>query len=830
DEGNISRSQQHLFLLLYSQSSSQKSGRFSPCEYWLIIEEKEERVCYSSPGRLTATTHVQTSSSSSIQNNNDAQIRTGVEIPVTCYQIIGVSNQAEKDEIVKSVMSLRNAEVEEGYTLDVVVSRQEILMDVRDKLLFEPEYAGNVREKLPPKSSLRIPWSWVPAALCLLQEAGEENLVLEIGRAALQHPDANPFTHDCLLSMALAECAIAKTWFEKNKVSQGFEALARAQYLLKTKVSLGNMPLLSEIEESLEELAPACTLELLDMPYTPEYAERRRGAIAALRELLSQGLDVETSCQVRDWPCFLSQALSKLMATEIVDLLPWDNIAIARKNKKSLESQNQRVVIDSNCFYKAMIAHIAVGFSNKQPNLDKAHDIVQSTEQIDKARTICECLFASEGVDLKFEDSLCSFLLGQGAETEAVERLRELQIDSVPASRYFMSTNIKKEATNDSVVNPSLEIWLKDAVLGLFPDTRDCSPTLESFFKGERRTLGHTKRSMGIPKPSPGVNHKPSFVVPPNRVGSEEPHPHLNSTRHIGVAVKQLAPGNMHSPLTTVKTSSGTAQQSVQLERKFGTHQKNYWESWSISGSMVQRTTLVTIAGCFAFIAFKLLGVQIRQMRSLSQLHIIKSKTDTNCHVWTRDPNSDYGVGPACIGGNNIARSFRNLLKLLNKKLEHLPDDRTKQSSVPVDDVLLFANAPQKREMSMEEAEALVKQWQEVKAEALGPEHQIHILSEVLAEPMLVEWQALADSAKAKACFWRFVLLQLSVIRADVLYDGNGSEMAEIEALLEEAAELVDDSQTKNPNYYSTYKIRYVLKRQYDGSWRFCQWGIQAPR
>ncbi|KAF9588684.1 hypothetical protein IFM89_014405 [Coptis chinensis] len=57
-------------------------------------------------------------------------------------------------------MGLRNVEVEEGYTLDAIVSRQ----------------------------------------------AGEENLVLEIGRAALQHPDANPFTHDCLLSMALAEC------------------------------------------------------------------------------------------------------------------------------------------------------------------------------------------------------------------------------------------------------------------------------------------------------------------------------------------------------------------------------------------------------------------------------------------------------------------------------------------------------------------------------------------------------------------------------------------------------------------------------------------------
>lgn len=105
------------------------------------------------------------------------------------------------------------------------------------------------------------------------------------------------------------------------------------------------------------------------MPHSPENAERRRGAIAALRELLRQGLDVETSCRVLDWPCFLSRALNRLMAAEIVDLLPWDDLAITRKNKKSLESQNQRVVIDFNCFYIALIAHVALGFSSRQIEL-----------------------------------------------------------------------------------------------------------------------------------------------------------------------------------------------------------------------------------------------------------------------------------------------------------------------------------------------------------------------------------------------------------------------------------------------------------------------------
>lgn len=124
-----------------------------------------------------------------------------------------------------------------------------------------------------------------------------------------------------------------------------------------------------QIEESLEELAPACTLDLLGMPHTPENAERRLGAVAALRELIRQGLDVETSCQVQDWACFLNQALKKLMATEIVELISWDSLALTRKNRKSLESQNQRIIIDFNCFYVVLLAHIALGFSSKQTDL-----------------------------------------------------------------------------------------------------------------------------------------------------------------------------------------------------------------------------------------------------------------------------------------------------------------------------------------------------------------------------------------------------------------------------------------------------------------------------
>lgn len=51
-----------------------------------------------------------------------------------------------------------------------------------------------------------------------------------------------------LIIGAFLKCAIAKIGFEKNKVADGFEALARAQCLLRSKTSLGKMALLSQVK------------------------------------------------------------------------------------------------------------------------------------------------------------------------------------------------------------------------------------------------------------------------------------------------------------------------------------------------------------------------------------------------------------------------------------------------------------------------------------------------------------------------------------------------------------------------------------------------------
>uniref|UniRef100_A0ACD5WPC8 Uncharacterized protein n=1 Tax=Avena sativa TaxID=4498 RepID=A0ACD5WPC8_AVESA len=730
-------------------------------------------------------------------SRQEAPAAPAVEIPVTCYQILGVTEKAEKDEIVKSAIELKKSEIEDGYTEEVSTCRQALLVDVRDKLLFEQEYAGSKRAKVPPRSSLHIPWSWLPAALCVLQEVGEEKLVLDIGQAALRRPDSKPYAHDVLLAMALAECSIAKASFEKSKVSLGFEALARAQYLLRKKPSLEKMPLLEQIEESLEELAPACTLELLSLPRTPENSERRRGAIAALCELLGQGLDVESSCRVNDWPYFLSQAMDKLLATEIVDLLSWDSLATTRKNKKSLESQSQRVVVDFNCFYRAMLAHLAFGFATRQ------------TELISKAKTICECLVASENTDLKFEESFCSYLLGEESGTTVFEKLQQLQSNGSSNSRNYGLAK-KKDSSDKVTVNQSLELWLKDVALSRFADTRDCPSSLANFFGAPKRIISSSKQKLGATRVVFLSSQTSSSAPPSNRISGQQ-NPRLNSTSHLGEAVKQLAPTTLGGHSSVEKPANGLSTTSVPLKRNPGSHPARTLESWGLTGEVIGKVAYTALLGFALFGTLKLLRFQSGH---------IKPAPSTRESAATSSLN-EASTSEGSFISSSVRKQFEKLSKVL--WLNSRPHSRSEESDPSLGSSEVAAVAS-KEMMSLQEAEALVKQWQDIKSEALGPDYQIDMLSEILDGSMLTKWQDLALLAKDQSCYWRFVLLNLSVARAEILLDEAGDgEVAEIDAVLEEAAELVDDSQPKKPSYYSTYEVKYTLRRQKDSSWKICE-------
>nr|XP_018679198.1 PREDICTED: plastid division protein CDP1, chloroplastic-like isoform X3 [Musa acuminata subsp. malaccensis] len=646
---------------------------------------------HSSRGEISGQAKLRVLEAPAVEN---WQILSGVEIPVTCFQLLGVTAQSEKDEIAKVVMELKSSVIEDGYTAGTIVSRQGLLIDVRDKLLFEPEYAGNIKEKVPPKSSLRIPWSWLPGALCLLKEVGEDKMVLEIGQAALQLADAKPYSHDLLLSMTLAECSIAKIGFENNKISEGFEALAYARYLLRSHISLGKMPLLS---------------------------------------------------------------------------------------------------------------------------------------QISRAKTICECLIVSEGAELKFEEAFCSFLLGQGGGMEAVEKLQQLEAIRSSTSRNSLSS-LSGMDKDKVVVNQALETWLKDAALSLFLDTHDCSPSMANFFGSPMRILSVGKQKIGTTKSLPSAGNRISnFGLLPDHGTSVAQAAHDNLTNHLDKAFKHLLSVNLQRQMSVGDPTGNISLPSSQLKRNIDFHSKRFWESWFSKGNMAGKIAHTALVGWIVFGAFKLLA-----MRSGNSKMPYELKTSHPCSTSQITASSHHGScdSASAFVKRDLMGQLRKFWAIFRGDLKYTNGVGSLQNTWPTDDLSRFSAVAagtqvHRRQMSIEEAEALVKQWQDIKAEALGPSHQIQLLPNILSESILLKWEELANSAKARSCFWKFVLLQTSILHAKIVSDGGDDEMAEIEAVLEEAAELVDDSEPRKPNYYSTYEVHYILRRQEDGSWRFCGGGIQ---
>lgn len=254
-----------------------------------------------------------------------------------------------------------------------------------------------------------------------------------------------------------------------------------------------------------------------------------------------------------------------------------------------------------------------------------------------------------------------------------------------------------------------------------------------NYFGGEKRTPV-SKKSKLAPQTSPILSHRPmSTTLVSERRDFDDSLSHLNSSQHLGTAVKQLAPTDLQSPLILGKTgggSSGTAG-SVQMKRNLGMRHGKVWEGWLSRGFLVGRITFVAVVGCIVFTTLKLTGMK---GRSASKPAHSKPNLHTNSVAWTTDSSVDFRLGPAYIKGNGIAGGLRKFLMTFMKRARNCSDTGNSPVSRMSSSTYLC-----RRPMSVEEAEDLVKQWQEIKAEALGPSHEIQSLYEVLDESMLVQ-------------------------------------------------------------------------------------------
>lgn len=271
-----------------------------------------------------------------------------------------------------------------------------------------------------------------------------------------------------------------------------------------------------------------------------------------------------------------------------------------------------------------------------------------------------------------------------------------------------------------------------------------------NFFGPQKRILGGINYHKGTGKPNSDMSHRSSPYISLDKKSLEDTT-QLNSPRPMGEAVKQLAPANIGKQFTDDNSGYSTDKQSVQGKSSLGVRHRRVLEGWWGKEKTPGAIACVAVLGCIVFSSLKLFSMKFWRTRPPTILNDTCATGEANISsriVAKTDPKtrSDNGVP------DSLVRKLGELLKMSKK--QHPTDVGNVENfwSPDIHFNLPTASAAvagmiHRREMPMEEAEALLRKWQAIKAEALGSCHQVEILSDILAEAMLsqVSYRDLVD-------------------------------------------------------------------------------------
>jgi len=299
-------------------------------------------------------------------------------------------------------------------------------------------------------------------ALLILQELGEYELVLKIGRPYLssgtasirdgRFGDPRIVLSDIVLTIALACLELGREQWQQGQYENAAEALETGQELLLREGLFAGVR--GEIQSDLYKLRPYRILELLALP-DEEESDRHKG-IRLLKDMLRErgGIDGtgndQSGLSIDDFLRFIQQLRGYLTAEEQQELF---------------EEESRRP--SAVATYLAVYALLARGFADHQPAL------------IRRAKSMLYRLGSRQDVHL--EQSVCALLLGQ---TEEASRVLEL------SQEYEPLAFIRENSQGSPDLLPGLclysERWLQDEVFPHFRDLVKREALLKDYFADEQ--------------------------------------------------------------------------------------------------------------------------------------------------------------------------------------------------------------------------------------------------------------------------------------------------------------------------------------------------------
>ncbi|MBD2691531.1 IMS domain-containing protein [Anabaena catenula] len=415
-----------------------------------------------------------------------------MRIPLDYYRILGLPLAASEEQLRQAYSDRIVQLPRREYSITAISSRKQlieeayvVLSDSKERSAYNHQYLAHAYD--PDRSSVTlasdnrtqsnntepdtqslsieiVPEELV-GALLILQELGEYELVLKLGRPYLVNKNrsvgvkvgnrltseefsTSPELPDIILTVALACLELGREQWQQGHYENAAISLETGEELLLRE---GIFPSVQgEIAADLCKLRPYRILELLALP--PEKTKERRQGLELLQGILDDrgGMDGngndQSGLNIDDFLRFIQQLRNHLTVAE---------------QHKLFEAESKRP--SAVATYLAVYALIARGFTQRQPAL-----IRQAKQML---------IRLGKRQDVHLEQSLCALLLGQ---TEEATRVLEL-------SQEYEALAIIREKSQDSPdLLPGLclygELWLQQEVFPHFRDLSRQKASLKDYF------------------------------------------------------------------------------------------------------------------------------------------------------------------------------------------------------------------------------------------------------------------------------------------------------------------------------------------------------------
>ncbi|MBX9258406.1 DUF4101 domain-containing protein [Desmonostoc muscorum CCALA 125] len=760
-----------------------------------------------------------------------------MRIPLDYYRILGLPlaasdeqlRQAYSDRIVQlprreysqAAISSRKQLIEEAYV---------VLSDPKQRSTYDHLYlahaydpdnvaagtaaAENLRESHKrgvdaQNLGIDVSQEELVGALLILQELGEYELVLKLGRPYLVNKNAvasnnkgnnladeeiteSPERPDVVLTVALACLELGREQWQQGHYENAAVSLETGEELLVREGLFVSVQ--AEIQADLYKLRPYRILELLALPQE-KTAERRQG-LELLQNLLEDrgGIDGTNSdrsgLNIDDFLRFIQQLRNHLTVAE---------------QQKLFEAESKRP--SAVAIYLAVYALIARGFAQRQSAL------VRQAKQM-LARL-------GNRQDVHLEQSLCALLLGQ---TEEATRVLEL------SQEYEALAFIREKSQDSPDLLPGLclytEQWLQHEVFPHFRDLANQQASLKEYFANPQvqaylealPTDAQTTNESGVinpqlfqqpqtnnprfannstgtfrqfdrnPTPDQNLPETPaketpqySNISPPRWNSSEGVNPEVTAAP-LPTAERTIRGNNHHwngsarpaAPAENQKRRRRKPTQPVSRERIPDNRPRS-------RPRRRRRTFANTIEGKTRLVwrvFISLVVILVFWVLATTAFGWIK-----NLFFPTSSPRD------------------LQLFVQINQPPVFIPDPKDKPEPEGA-----LTNAT---------AQEVIRDWLSTKAAALGPNHQINNLEQILTGSALSQWRLIAQQDRIDNRYRKYdhSLKIESVEKIDLF-----SDRAAVEATVKEATQLYENGQFKSSSD-EKLRVKYDLVR-YNGKWR----------